>query len=145
MSEMNGYINLTASKIVELCKESINHIETIKEARNKEFIEWAIPYFNKTRCRQKWWQFFRRPPFVNEEDFKQWFYHQYRCIGLDQEEDFAEVSVMFRDSTTNLCFWYPSTYARGDLEIIKSLLKQASKLDHDKLILLSLENYRAIS
>jgi len=62
MRELDGYIYLKAEKIIGYCERTIKHVDETQKFDDQEFKDWAISYFKK-KCRQKWWQFWRRPQF----------------------------------------------------------------------------------
>lgn len=150
---LNGYIELTAKEVIKYCETTIEHIEETQKFDNQEFLDWAIPYFNRTACRKKGWQFWRPKSFKDKNKFLKWFYKKHG--GPDNNwgcsdsypvkaKAFARVSKGFTNSEYFFNDWYPSDYGRVSLGVCKRLLPEVEKISWSK-ILISLEDFKAIT
>ena len=155
MKKLDGYISLSAGKVAEICERTIEYIDKTQKFDDQEFKDWAILYFQK-KCRQHWWQFWRRIEFKDLEDFNKWWSiitfgqltSQYRLPSVLWEEDaesFRKVSVGFRDSRVGLSNWYPSNFGWWSKDVCVKLFPLAKKLNKNKEMFISLEDFRAIT
>jgi len=150
---LNGYVEISAVKVAEHCKASIKYIEETQKFDDREFLNWAIPYFNRTACSNKKWQFWKPDLFDDKKEFLKWFYHKHlkKCNNWGSKDSypkeakaFAKVSKGFANSHIFFNHWYPSYYGDVSLKVCKRLLPEAEKMPSPK-ILLSLEDFKAIT